>query len=70
MQQRCAANLVVDVSLPRSGTTSLLMAAKRGHAAVVALLLQNRADTEVAGLAFGQGPAALWRRPRPRTPSK
>ena len=35
------------------GTTSLLMAAKRGHTQVVSLLLSYGADTEVRGLAYG-----------------
>ena len=37
----------------RYGTTSLLMAAKRGHGAIVELLLSRGADAEVTGLAYG-----------------
>ena len=40
------------ILLPRS-TTSLLMASKGGHKQIVELLLRHRADTEVAGRAYG-----------------
>ena len=49
----CVGSLQVEAAGTQYGTTSLLMASKSGHADVVGRLLAARANTEVAGRAYG-----------------
>ena len=49
----CVSSVQVEAAGTQYGTTSLLMASKSGHADVVRRLLAARANTEVAGRAYG-----------------